>query len=146
MLIRMHLKYILQAFLYKYSSYLSRKIPTSWQCLHTMLNPTSRAHALWVILRLKTSVLFAVIEDGVSERNFSGIQQQSSVLPFHFLQHKAAVSFSWFFFLPCALPIKYLWSRDKRICTNPFYTNQIFMLYPLQELSSSNLWNVISWP
>lgn len=63
MLIRMHLKCIIQAFLYKYSSYLSQKIPTSWQCLHTMLNPTSRAHALWVILHLKTLVPFRVLED-----------------------------------------------------------------------------------
>lgn len=49
-----------------------------------------------------------------------------------------------FFFPSGALPTEHLWRRDKRICTNPFYMNQIFMLYPLQALSSSNLWNVIS--
>lgn len=98
MLIRMHLKYIIQAFLYKYSFYLSRKIPTSWQCLHTMLNPTSRAHALWVISHLKTLVLLAVTEDEVShEKNFCGIQQ-CTTFPSYFLQHKEVVCFCQFFF------------------------------------------------
>lgn len=58
---------------------------------------------------------------------------------------KLQVFFVWCFFFPNgALPTEHLWRRDKRICTNPFYMNQIFMLYPLQTLSSSNLWNVIS--
>lgn len=74
MLIRMHLKYIIQAFLYKCSSSVSRKIPTSWQCLHTMLNPTSRAHALQVILHLKTGVLLAGLDGAPHEKSFSGIQ------------------------------------------------------------------------
>lgn len=50
------------------------------------------------------------------------------------------------FFPNSAFPPEYLWGRNKRICTNPFYMNQIFMLYPLEALSSSNLWNVIFWP
>lgn len=52
-----------------------------------------------------------------------------------------------FFFSPnSAFPPEHLCGRNKRICTNPFYMNQIFMLCPLEALSSSNLWNVISWP
>lgn len=54
----------------------------------------------------------------------------------------------WFFFflLNSAFPPEHFWGRNKRICTNPLYMNQIFMLCPLEALSSSNLWNVISWP
>lgn len=51
------------------------------------------------------------------------------------------------FFPPnSAFPAEHLWGRNKRNCTNPLYMNQIFMLCPLEALSSSNLWNVISWP
>lgn len=156
MLIRMHLKCIIQAFLYKYSSYLSQKIPTSWQCLHTMLNPTSRAHALWVILHLKTLVPFRVLEDVYPTRilvEFSNNtlcyhSTSSSTKKLQVFSCSVGLVFNFFFFFPpnSAFPPEHLWGRNKRICTNPFYMNQIFMLCPLEVLSSSNLWNVISWP
>lgn len=57
-----------------------------------------------------------------------------------------SVGFVFFFSPNSAFPPEHLCGRNKRICTNPFYMNQIFMLCPLEALSSSNLWNVISWP
>lgn len=53
----------------------------------------------------------------------------------------------FFFFLLTVLFLQNIFGEGtKRICTNPLYMNQIFMLCPLEALSSSNLWNVISWP